>query len=82
MKCPNPTCHSSRVTAINTYHYDSKGIITELRGLNVTRRRKRCDVCKEIFYTVESIESDFLHLRRKTGRLEVSQASLRPGITK
>jgi len=82
VRCPNPTCRSARISNLNTWQPDDAGIIAELRGLNITRRRKKCGACNEVFFTVECDEKDFLHLRRKTGRLEVSQPSVRPGMTK
>jgi hypothetical protein len=81
MKCPNPTCQSSRIVLLNTYPHDHPaGITAELRGLNLTRRRRRCEACKEVFHSIEVPEADFNHLRRKTGRLEAAQPSVRPGI--
>ena len=80
MKCPNQVCHSGRVSTVNTYSHDHViGIPAELKGLNITRRRKKCAACGEVFFTIELAEQEFTHLRRKTGRLEVAQASLRPG---
>jgi len=74
-----------RLTTVNTFQEggsNDKGILAEYRGLNIKRRRIRCDSCKEIFYTVELVEQEFQHLRRKTGRLEVVQAQVRPGVIK
>ena len=50
----------------------------EYRGLNLTRRRARCEACSEVFFTIEVPEPDFQHLRRKPGRLEVPAAQIRP----
>lgn len=82
VKCPNPICQSTRVRAINTYQHDAPNITSEFSGLNITRRRRICDACNETFHTIEISEDEFAHLRRKTGRLEVSNPSLRPGMVK
>jgi hypothetical protein len=81
MKCPNPVCKSVRTRTLNTFtaEYNAAGITWELKGLNITRRRKKCDACGEIFWSIELPEEDFKHLRRKTGRLEVAHPSVRPG---
>ena len=83
MQCPNPICQSRRSTVVNTYRDDDPtGIPREFQGLNIIRRRKRCDVCKEKFITVEILEEEFKHLRRKTGRLEMNTPSIRPGMVR
>lgn len=83
MRCPNPICQSRNTTTVNTYRDDDPiGIPREFQGLNIIRRRKRCEVCKEKFTTIEVTEEEFKHLRRKTGRLEVTTPSLRPGMSR
>lgn len=75
MRCPNVICQSPETLTLNTGTPDKEGlgIPKELTGINLTRRRKRCAVCKQIFYTVEIDERDYLFLRQKTGRLESPQ---------
>jgi hypothetical protein len=68
-----------RIINLNTYQHDHPaGIPAEFKGLNIIRRRRKCVACNEIFHSIELVEEEFKHLRRKTGRLEVSQPTLRP----
>lgn len=75
MRCPNVICQATETVTLSTGNPDTEGLLIpkELTGVNLTRRRKRCVVCKQTFYTVEISEADYLFLRQKTGRLESPQ---------
>jgi len=81
MRCPTPTCQSTRIHNRNTYTAsEDLGIPAEFKLLNITRRRKKCAACNQIFFTIELSEAEFRRLTRTTGRLEGAQAAVRPNL--
>lgn len=79
MKCPDPNCQSERIRAMNTYAKTHQlGMAQEFKLTNMTRRRKWCEACGQIFFTIEVAEQDYRKLLLVFER-SLAHPKVRPG---
>lgn len=78
MRCPNSNCQSERLKGLNTYTKVSQaGMAQEFTLTNMTRRRKYCLACSNIFFTIEISEAEYRRLRAVYER-NLAQPKVRP----
>lgn len=62
MQCPKEQCSCPDSTATKTYNAHHPSLKQSLRGLNVTRRQRKCVRCGVTFFTIELLEQDYERL--------------------
>lgn len=59
MKCPILSCNSTDVSCERKYKAETETNRKKYTGLNVDRRRYKCNSCHRPFHTIELLEEDF-----------------------
>ncbi len=76
MLCPEADCQHSETSVTAVQQPNSIRLPKALRGLNLTRRLRECDLCGARFSTIEVLEDEFHRLKRPPGKLSLPVAKL------